>query len=41
MGRDVQDMGGFYTLGDIGGVKDYNKADEKLNEYFVPQVNSA
>jgi len=38
-GPDVQDI--FSTLSDTGTAKDYNKAVEALNNYFIPKVNTA
>ena len=36
-GPDVQDI--FDVLPDMGGPKDYQKAEDALNNHFVPQVN--
>ena len=38
-GPDVQDI--FRTLDDTGTVRDYDKAVNALNAYFVPKVNPA
>ncbi|KAK0146346.1 Nuclear apoptosis-inducing factor 1 [Merluccius polli] len=38
-GTDVQDI--FSTLDDTGGPDDYAKAVDALNNYFMPQVNTA
>ena len=35
-GTDIQDI---YTLLNIGDVKDYKKAKDALNAYFVPKFN--
>ena len=37
-GTDVQDI--FFTLPDTGDVKDYKKAVDALNAYFVPKVDT-
>jgi len=37
-GTDVQDN--FYTLPDTGDAKDYKKAVDALNAYFVPKVDT-
>ena len=37
-GTDVQDI--FYTLPDTGDAKDYKKAVDALNAYFVPKVDT-
>ena len=37
-GTDVQDI--FYTLPDTGDAKDYKKAVDVLNAYFVPKVDT-
>ena len=37
-GTDVQDI--FYTLLDTGDAKDYKKAVDALNAYFVPKVDT-
>lgn len=37
-GTDVQDI--FYTLPNIGDAKDYKKAVDALNAYFVPKVDT-
>lgn len=38
VGTDVQDI--FYTLLNIGDGKDYKKAMDALNTYFVPKLNT-
>ena len=37
-GTDVQDI--FYTLPDMGDEKDYEKAVDALNAYFVPKIDA-
>ena len=37
-GTDVQDI--FFTLPDTGDAKDYKKAVDALNAYFVPKVDT-